>query len=163
MAIFQDTNFWVLVSFAGFVGLLIYYGIPAKVATLLDQRAEKIRRELDEARRIRDEARDILADYESKRRGAEKEAQDIVAQAGREAESYAEEMRQAMKDSLERRKKLAQDKIARAETQAVAEVRALAVDKAVAAAEAIIRDGMTADRAQTLIQAGVADVRAKLN
>jgi F-type H+-transporting ATPase subunit b len=163
MDFLYDTNTWVLVSFVGFIGLLIYFGIPARVAEALDQRAARIRDELEEARRIRDEAQKILADYQRKQRDAEKEAEGIVAQARSEAQAYAAEMRQSMKDTLDRRTALAEQKIARAEAQAVAEVRSAAVEKAVAAAQAIIVKDMTQARADQLVEASVADVRARLN
>ena len=123
-----------------FVLILLYYKVPSLIAKSLDERAEAIRKELDEARRLREEAQNLLADYQKKHRNVGQEAEAIVEQARREAEAFAHETRAALKDTLERRTKLAEDKIARAEAQAVDEVRAAAVEMALAAAEKILRE-----------------------
>src|SRR5688572_4650259 len=124
---------WVLVSFVLFLALLVYYKIPNTLAKALDDRADRIRADLEEARRLREEAAQILADYQRKQRDAEKEAEDILAVARREAEFYAVESRKALSESLQRRLKLAEEKIARAEEQAIQEIRSKAVDAAIAA------------------------------
>ena len=110
------------------------------IAKVLDERAETIRKEIDEARRLREDAQKLLADYQQKHRSAGQEAEAIVEEARREAEAFAQETRAGLKDTLERRTKLAEDKIARAEAQAVDEVRAAAVEMAIAAAEKILRE-----------------------
>ena len=133
-------EFWVAVAFVVFLAILVYYKVPALIAKALDERAEAIRKELDEARRLREEAQKLLADYQKKHRNVGQEADAIVEQARREAEAFAHETRACLKDTLERRTKLAEDKIARAEAQAVDEVRASAVEAAMAAAERILRE-----------------------
>ena len=133
----QMAEFWVAVAFGVFVLILLYYRVPNLVAKSLDDRAEAIRKELDEARRLREEAQTLLADYQKRHRNVGQEADAIVDQARREAEAFAHETRVSLKDALERRTKQAEDKIARAETQAVDEVRAAAIDVAMAAAERI--------------------------
>ena len=110
MDFFAEPEFWVGVGFLGFLGLLIYFKIPQAVTAALDRRAETIRKELEEARRLRDEAQAILADYERKQRDAEKEAQDIVRQARSEAEAFADETRRTLEESLARRTRLADDR-----------------------------------------------------
>lgn len=154
---------WVAVSFVLFLALLVYYQIPSKLVKALDDRADRIRFELDEARRLREEARQILADYERKQRDAEKEAEDIVASARREAEVYADESRKALSESLQRRLKLAEEKIARAEEQAIKEIRSKAVDAAVAAAEVLIARELKDKSAESLVDKSIRDVSAKLN
>ena len=154
---------WVLVSFVLFLALLVYYKIPDKLVKALDDRADRIRAELDEARRLREEAQQILADYQRKQRDAEKEAEDIIALARREAEVYAGESRKGLTESLQRRLKLAEEKIARAEEQAVKEIRSKAVDAAVAAAEVIIARELKDKSAESLVDKSIRDVSAKLN
>jgi|EndMetStandDraft_5_1072996.scaffolds.fasta_scaffold24132_1 F-type H+-transporting ATPase subunit b len=154
---------WVLVSFVLFLGLLVYYKIPNTLAKALDDRADRIRAELDEARRLREEAQQILADYQRKQRDAEKEAEDIIAVARREAEFFAEESRKALGESLQRRLKLAEEKIARAEDQAVQDIRSKAVDAAVAAAELLIARELKDKSAKSLVDKSIRDVSAKLN
>jgi F-type H+-transporting ATPase subunit b len=158
-----DPELWVLVSFLLFLALLVYYQIPAKLVQALDSRADRIRSELDEARRLREEARQILADYERKHRDAEKEAEDIIALARREADVYAEESRKAFSESLQRRLKTSEEKIARAEEQAIKDIRSKAVDAAVAAAELLIARELKDKSAESLVDKSIRDVSAKLN
>jgi F-type H+-transporting ATPase subunit b len=160
---FAAPELWVLVSFVLFVALLVYYKIPNKVAKALDDRAGRIHAELEEARRLREEAQTILADYQRKQRDAEKEAEDIIAMARREARFYAEESRKALNESLQRRVKLAEEKIARAEEQAVQDIRSRSVDAAVAAAEVLIARELKGKSAEDLVDKSIRDVAAKLN
>lgn len=158
-----DSVFWVGVAFLGFVGLLLYYKVPAFISKALDSRADAIRNELDEARRLRDEAQALLADYQRKSREAENEAQAILEQAKRESEALAAETRKNLAESVERRTKLAEEKIARAEAQALSEVRASAVESAIAAAEKILKGRATGATANALVDASIRDLDSKLN
>ena len=137
--------------------------MPKLIAKALDDRAEAIRKELDEARRLREEAQTLLADYQKKHRNVGQEAEAIVDLARREAEAFAHETRASLKDALERRTKLAEDKIARAEAQAVDEVRASAIDVAVAAAERILREKMAGSGGAALIDQSIRDLKGRLN
>jgi len=156
-------EFWVGVSFFAFLAVLLYYKVPKLIAKSLDDRAEAIRRELDEARKLRQEAQDLLADYQNKHRNAAAETDAIIEQARREAEAFAHETRRALKDSLERRSKAAQEKIARAQAQALDDVRARAVDVALAAAEKILREELAATGGASLIEASIRDLKGRIN
>mgnify|MGYP000940141089 CR=1 FL=1 len=158
-----NAEFWVLVGFLAFIGILLYVKVPSLIGKSLDARAEGIRKELDEARRLREEAQELLADYQRKSREAEQEAKDIVAQAKREAESLAAEPRRSLAEQVERRTKLAEDKIKRAETQALTEVRATAVDVALAAAEKLVRVEVAGESGKALIEQSIRDLKSKLN
>ncbi len=159
----HDPKFWVMIAFLLFMALLVFYKVPSAVAKVLDDRADAIRRELDEARRLREEAQQLLADYQRKAREADEEAKSIISQAKREAEALAAETRKGLVDSLERRTKLAEDKIARAEAQAQAEVRGAAVDAALAAAEKILKGRVSGSTASNLIDEGIRDLKGRLN
>ena len=163
MTFLQEAEFWVAVSFLIFVGVLIYLGVHKTIAKALDARSARIKADLDEARRLRDEAADLLASYQKKRDQAETEAAAIVAEAQAEAERVAAEARTKMEDFVVRRTKLAETKIAQAEAQALADVRAAAADAAGAAAERILTDTAKGKVAEDLIAQGIADVKAKLN
>ena len=156
-------EFWVLVSFVLFIGLIVYLKVPGKVTAMLDERAERISRELDEARKLREEAQGLLADYERKRRDADKEAEAIIAQAREEADAYAVETRQKLAEMIERRGHMAEEKIAQAEAQAVKEVRAAAAELAIAAATRIISDEVQGARADQLVDASIADLKDRLH
>jgi F-type H+-transporting ATPase subunit b len=156
-------EFWVAVAFAAFVLLMLYYKVPGLIAKALDDRAEGIRRELDEARRLREEAQALLADYQKKHRNAGQEAEAIVDQARREAEAFAAETRKSLAETVERRRKQAEDKIARAEAQAVDDVRAAAVDMAIAAAEKILREKAAGAAGAALIDESIRTLKTRLN
>ncbi len=158
-----DPVFWVMIAFIGFVALLIYYGVPGIVGKALDDRATAIRADLDEARRLRDEAHALLADYQRRSREAEDETKTILEQAKREGEALAAETRKNLQESVERRTKLAEEKIERAEAQALSDVRTAAVESAIAAAEKILKSRVAGATADTLIENGIRDLDGKLN
>jgi F-type H+-transporting ATPase subunit b len=138
---FYDAELFVAGGFALFLSVLIYVGAHKKVTGAIDNRAERIKGELAEAERLRNEAEALLASFEKKREEAEAEAKAIVAQAKDEAESLAKEARQRLEEFVSRRTKQVEEKIALAETQAMAEVRAAAADAAVKVAENVLRKG----------------------
>ena len=156
-------EFWVLISFLLFMGLLIWKGVPGLIGKALDQRAVTIRTELDEARRLREEAQQLLADYQRKAREAEDEAKSIVEAAKREAENLAAETRKALAEQVERRTKAAEEKIARAEAQAVSDVRAAAVALAVRASEGIPKARLAGEAGASLVDTAIRDLKGKLN
>lgn len=160
---FHEPAFWVAVSFFGFVALMVYLKVPGMLGKALDERADGIRKELDQARRLREEAQDLLADYQMKQRQAEEEAKTIVDNARREAEVIKTESERSLKESIERRSRLAEEKIARAEAQAVAEVRSAAVELASAAAEKVLAARASGNVGQTLVDQAIRDLKGKLN
>jgi len=163
MQLLQEPETWVAVAFVLFVGVIGYVGAHKKVIEALDRRAERIKAELDEARRLRDEAAALLAEYQRKQGQAEREAAEIIAEARAEAQRVAAEVRGKMEEFVARRTRLAETKIGQAEAQALADVKAAAADAAVAAAEKILRDAAKGKVADALIAQGIADVKAKLN
>jgi len=160
---FMLAEFWVTIAFFVLVAAALYYKMPAMITKALDARADNIRKELDEARRLREEAQQILADYKRKQSEAELEAQSIIEQAKSEASNLREEARKALDASIARRAKLAEDKIARAESQAVSDVRSAAVDAALGAAEKIIVAKTAGATGTTLIDNGIAELDGKFN
>jgi F-type H+-transporting ATPase subunit b len=159
----RTAEFWVAISFVAFLAILAYYKVPALLAKALDDRAAAIRTELDEARRLRDEAQALLADYQKKHRNAGQEAGAIVEQARREAEAFAAETRRSLAETLKRRSQHAEERIARAETEAVEEVRAAAVDMAIAAAEKILREQAAGAAGAALIDESIRGLKGRLN
>lgn len=158
-----NAEFWVAVSFVAFVAVLIYFGTHRMIIAALDQRSARIKAEIEEARRVRDEAQTLLAEYKRKQQQAEREAEAIITNARAEAERTAEETKVKMEDFVARRTRMAETKIAQAEVQALADVRAAAADAAVLAAEKILRETAKGAVADELLDKGIKDVRAKLN
>jgi F-type H+-transporting ATPase subunit b len=159
----QETENWVALGFILFIALLVYLGVHRKVTDSLDQRQARIKGELDEARRLKEEAQALLAEFQRKGREAEKEAEAIIAGAKAEAERIAGEAKVRMEDFVSRRTKMAEAKITQAEAQALADVRSAAADAAVTAAERILSIAAKGEVAVNLLQQGIEDVRKKLN
>jgi len=160
---FLDNSFWSLAALIIFIGLVLYLKVPGRVTKSLDERADRISTELDEARKLREEAQALLASYQRKQREAQAEADDIVEAAQSEAKRLIEETRADIAAQLERRTKLAEEKIAQAETQAMAEVQAVAADTAVDAARAIIGQKIDAGADAKLVDADIDALGTKLN
>jgi F-type H+-transporting ATPase subunit b len=158
-----DPETWVALAFIVFVAGLGYIGVHRMIGKSLDERGARIKAELDEARKLKDEAAALLAEYQRKRQEAEGEAQEIIAGAKAEAERLAVEAKTKIEEFVARRTKMAETKIAQAEAQAAADVRSAAAEAAVAAAERILAKETKGNLASELIAKGIEDVRKKLN
>ena len=157
--LWDNPTFWIAVSLAVLIWLFFKFGLFGAIGKLLDDRAAQIKSELDDARRLKEGAVELLEDYKRRQAAAEAEAQFIIDNARREAEALAAETRRSLQETVERRTRQAEDKIARAERQAVAEVRLASVEKAVAAAEKLL-----AARADSgLVDNAIVDLKRQLN
>lgn len=159
----RNTDFIVLLSFLGFIGVLVYFKVPGLIGGLLDKRAEGIRNDLDEARRLREEAQEIYASYERRSREVKTQADQIVANAKREAEAQAATAREDLSRSIDRRLQAAQDQIASAENDAVRAVRDRAVAASIAAAAEILAGQVRAGQRSAGIDDAIEDVARRLN
>ncbi|MDH5489466.1 MAG: F0F1 ATP synthase subunit B [Rhodospirillaceae bacterium] len=150
---------------AAFIMFFVFFGKKIFIAlgAMLDDRSDKIRNELDEAQRLREEAQDMLAEYERKQHDALKEAENIVAAAREEAERLGVEAAKQLDASLKRAEQMAKDRIAQAEAQAVAEVRAIAVDVAVEATRKILEKDISGPKAKEIINNSIAEIGKKLH
>ena len=158
-----QAEFWVAVAFFLLLALFGYMGVHRTILTALDHRRDRIKQDLDDARRLRDEAAALLADYKKRHASAEREAQEIITSAKEEAERIAAEAKVKMEDFVARRTKAAESKIAMAEAQALADVRAAAAEAAVTAATQVLSQSVKGSVADGLIDKGISEVRAKLN
>ena len=160
---FSEPEFWVAVAFVILICVFVYFGIHRTVLKTLDHRSERIKAELDDARRLKEEAAKVLAEYKARHATAEREAQEIITAAKAEAERIASEAKAKMEDFVARRTKSAEGKIALAEAQAIADVRSAAANAAVAAASTILSQSVKGQVADDLLAKGITEVRAKLN
>jgi F-type H+-transporting ATPase subunit b len=158
-----DAPFWALVSLILFFGVIIYMKVPKTIAGSLDKRADGIRSELDQAAKLRLEAEVLLKEYQRKAKAAEAEAGEIIDQARREADALSIEAKRRMEEYVASRTRLAEQKIAQAEAQALQEVRALSADVAISAAEKILAAHVKAGAGESLIAKSIGDVKSKLN
>ena len=160
---FAHPTIWVFLAISLVIIGAMYKGIHKIMAKALDDRADGIRKELDEARQLREEAQTLLASFQRKQVEAEEQAKDIVKQARLDAETMAANARQDLKERLERRAEQAEAKIKNAEAQAMADVKARAVDLAAKAAEQILHNDLTSTDHSTLVKAGIAEMGKVLN
>ena len=159
---FLDSRFWVAIPVVLFLALVIYKGALRALSKSLDDRADAIKAELDEARRLREEAQALLASYHRKQKEAEAQAEDIVKQARSDAENMAVQARKDLTERLERRAAQAEAKIVNAEAQAMSEVKAKAADMAMDTAESFLRTKLSAADKSKLIKDGIAQMGATL-
>ncbi|HXC28184.1 MAG TPA: F0F1 ATP synthase subunit B [Stellaceae bacterium] len=161
MEFLHESEFWVLVAAIVFVALAGRKVFGA-LAGGLDARAARIRGELDEARRLREEAEQLLAEYRAKQQQAVADAEAIVAQAKAEAERIAAQSARDLEHALERRQHMAEDRIAQAEAKALAEVRSTAVDVAIAAAREVITQEIDERRGSALLDEAIVALPQRL-
>ena len=163
MPLFRDPEFWVALGLVAVIAIFLRLRVPKMIAKLLDERAGAISHELNEAKRLREEAGALLAGYVQKTANAENEATAIIAEAKAEAERFAKETRAQLRLQIDRRAQMAQEKIQQAEAAALDQIRGLAADKATAAAEKMIAARLDERRSDALVQDSIKDLPEKLN
>ena len=160
----MDNTFWALVALIIFLLVVAYFKVPGMIAKALDARSAKIRSDIAEARALKEEAKQQLAEYQRRRHDAEIEAREIVAGAQREADGLLEEARVKSEEYITRRSAMAETKIAQAEVDAITEVRRSAVDIAVAAATRILAErSQNGTESARFVDEAIGDVRQRLN
>ena len=160
---YADATLWVAICVASFLAILLWKGAFKAMGGALDERAQKIEAQLDEARRLREEAQTLLASYQRKQKEAEEQAEEIVAQARKDAESMAARSRAELNERLTRRAAQAEAKIANAEKQALAEVRAKAAEIAINGAEELLKTNMKAADHTSMVKDGIEGLGKALN
>jgi F-type H+-transporting ATPase subunit b len=158
-----DATFFALIALIIFLGIAAYAGAFRSMGSGLDNRAQRIARDLDDAARLRKEAEALLAEYKQKRVDAEKEAAGIIAQAKSDAEEYAAETRRKLSESLDRRTRQAEQKIAQAEASAIKDVRNAATEMAIAAAQTLMAEAAKGPKGADLIATSIDAVKTRLN
>jgi F-type H+-transporting ATPase subunit b len=159
----SNTDFVVLLGLLVFIAINVYFKVPTLIMGMLDGRAEGIRSELEEARKLREDAQTLLASYERKQKEVQEQADRIVSDAKAEAAAASEQAQLDLSKSVERRLAAAEEQIGSAQAAAIKEVRDQAIVIAIAASREIIGKQMTATEANKLIDDGIAQVDAKLH
>ena len=163
MEIFYDSTLVVAIALVLFLALLAYLGVHKLVGGKLDERAQGIRNELDEARKLREEAQELFAEFERKQKEVEGQAAEIVEHAKAEAEAAAVRAKDEIAGSIERRLRAADDQIALAEANAIKEVKDRAVSVAIAAAQEVLTSNLDDSKAENLVEGAIREVGAKLH
>lgn len=160
---FLTPEFWVLVAFVIFMVIAGYAGAFGKITDALDARGRRVRAELDEAKRLREEAAAVLADYKKKAQEAEREAEAMIVAAREEAERVAKEGHERMTEFVARRTAAAEAKIAQAEQSAAQAVRNAAAEAAIKISESVLREEVKGALGQDLLTKGLGEVKSKLH
>jgi F-type H+-transporting ATPase subunit b len=158
-----NSDFVVLIAFLLFVGVLVYFKVPSLLGAMLDKRAETIRAELEEARRLREEAQELRASFERKKAEVKEQAERIVAKAKADAEMAAQQARAELEATIARRLRTAEDQIGAAEAAAVRAIRDQAVAVSISASAELIARNLSADDAAKLIEQSIGTVGARLH
>ncbi len=161
-SLLQEPEFWVAVAFGIFM-LFALWKITGPILAALDGRAARIKDELEEAQRLREEAQHLLAEHKRKQRDVAGEAAEMLANAREQAKRLGEAAERDLEAALERREQQAIDRIAHAEVEALGEVRALAVDLAVSATRKLLADKLDAKTAAKLVDRSIKDLSDKLH
>ncbi|WP_210529034.1 F0F1 ATP synthase subunit B family protein [Rubellimicrobium arenae] len=159
----HNTNFIVLLAFLLVLAIMIYAGVPGKLSALLDRRADGIRREIAEARALREEAQQLVASFDRKRQEMAAQAERIVTDARAEAERAAAQAKEDAARAVQRRLASAEEQIAAAEAKAIREVRDRAVTVAVAAAQEVLAAQLTPAARAQLIEESIGTVADRLH
>lgn len=159
----SQATLWVFLGLVVFVALTVYLKIPAKITAALDKRGDEIRKNIEDARRLREESQALLAEFQRKQQEAEDEAKEIIDLAKREAAALAEEAKARMNDYVERRTKAVEQRIALAESQALADVRASAIEVASRAAAQIVAAKAEGEAGDKLVESSIANLKDRLN
>ena len=162
MALLQDTNFWVLISFVIFICGFLKFGRAGAMA-FLDNKIEKIRTELNHAESLRVEAQELLAEYQRKHKDAMKEAEKIIADAKKHSENIRLQAEEDSKRTAERREAQLQEKLARIEQNARHEIEAYTARIAVEAARDVLSNKMDAKTDKQIISNTLSNVSKALN
>lgn len=158
----QSPEFWVAIAFVIFAVFAVWK-IRVPLLAALDDRAARIKQELDEAQRLREEAQHLLAEHKRKQRAVEQEIEEMLEHAKAESKRASEQAGFDLEAALRRREQQATDRIAQAEAEAVSAVRDLAVDIAVEATRKLLADNLDQAKAAELIDAAVKDLGDKLH
>lgn len=157
----SNAEFWVGVGLLVFLAILAFAGVPKLVGRTLDERADKVRSELDEAERLRAEAEALLTQIRAEKVQAEAQAREMIAQAEADAKLMADEARARLEESLARRQAQAERKIAQAESQATADVKSAAADLAAQAAERMLAERLRGKRSDPLIDRAIPQLQGR--
>jgi len=158
----NDPEFWVLVAFVIAITLVVRKGKPA-ILRMLDERAARAKAEIAEAEQLRDEAKTLLDQYQKKQHEALADAKAIMQHAAEEAARNRDAAAAELAAALKRREQHAMERIAQAEAKATQEVRAFAVDLAIAATRKLIEGNLDASRATQLVDQAISELPQRLH
>ena len=154
-----DATFWVAVSFVLFVGVLLYFKVPQKIFTTLDESINKIKKDVEEAEKLKEEAKNILSDYEAKLDKSKIEIDLMIKNAQKESESNIIKINDQFHKIIENRKKMAEEKIKQMKLQATKDIKNYSVEVAIIALEKIIKNSIDKKKLDKIYDSSVNEAK----
>ena len=159
MSFFGDPASWVLIAFIIFVILALVAKAPSMIAKILDSEIEKIKNELNDARKLKEDANSLLADYERKVQNAQKEIEKILDQAKTTAKNHDESARKKVEEYIKRAEQQSIEKITQTEKMALSKVNQEIVSNSIEVAEKIVSENITEDNSKKLFSQSVQQIK----
>ena len=159
MDFFYQPASWVFIAFIIFISIAIYLKVPNMVTKLLDEQISKIKNDLDDARKLKEDANSLLAEYERKIEFANKEAENIINQAKNNAKSYEENSNKKVEEFISRSEKQSIEKIQQAQKSAIKKINEEIVNKSVEVAEKIISKNMNDQNNNKLFESSINQIK----
>ena len=157
-----DATFWVAISFVLFIGLLVYFKIPQKINEILSQLILNIKNEIDESEKLRNEAKTLLDNSQSKLDSAGNEANQITEQAKKDSEKLVIEINEKFHRSAEIKKKLVETKITQMKEAAIKEIKDTSIKIAVDSVKKIISTSVDKKKLDTIFEKNLEEAKAEL-
>jgi len=157
-----DATFWVMISFFIFLGLLIYFKIPQKIKTTLDENIDSIKREIDEANKLKEDAKNILTENEKKISSSKNEVKQLINNASEEAEKKVIKTNKDFHNLMETRKKSAEDRIKQLKNQAMKDIKNASVKIAIEAVEKLIKNSMDKSKLDKIYSSSIEETKLAL-
>ena len=157
-----DATFWVMISFFIFLGLLVYFKIPQKIKTTLDENIDSIKREIDEANKLKEDAKNILTENEKKISSSKNEVKQLINNASEEAEKNVIKTNKDFHNLMEARKKSAEDRIKQLKNQAMKDIKNASVKIAIEAVEKLIKNSMDKSKLDKIYSSSIEETKLAL-
>ena len=157
-----DATFWVTISFFIFLGILVYFKIPQKVKKTLDQNILNIKDQIDEAERLKEDAKNILTEHEKKISNSKKEVEEMINKANEEAEKNVLKVNEEFHKLMDNRKKNAEERIKQIKNQAEKDIKNASVKIAIESVEKLIKNSLDKSKLDKIYNSSVEETKLAL-
>ena len=157
-----DATFWVMVSFFAFIGLLIYFQIPNKIRVFLEENINNIRSQIDEADKLKEDAKNILTEHEKKNSNSKAEVKRIINKANEETEKNVIKTNQDFHNLMETKKKNAEERIKQLKDQALKDIKNISVKIAIESVEKLIKNSMDKSKLDKIYSSSIEETKLAL-
>ena len=157
-----DATFWVMISFFIFIGLIVYFKIPQKIKTTLDENISKIKNEIDEADKLKEEAKNILTEHEKKISNSKVEVKLMIDKANEDAEKNVIKTNQDFHNLMENRKKNAEERIKQLKNQALKDIKNTSVKIALESVEKLLKNSLDKSKLDKIYASSIEETKLAL-